>query len=183
MNINSVYQRFLARRSILSATNRRSFFSGCEYKVLDGYVNKNSQLYQDNYAMMQECTSLLQSRVEDALQGGGRRHVERHRSRKKLMPRDRVQSILDPGSPFLELSQLAGYELYGEDRVPSGGMVTGIGLVHGRHCLIVANDATTTGGTYYPIGVRKHLRAQEIAAENNLPCIYLVDSGGANLPR
>ena len=109
--------------------------------------------------------------------------MERHKSRKKLMPRDRVQSILDPGSPFLELSQLAGYELYGEDRVPSGGMVTGIGLIHGRHCLIVANDATTTGGTYYPIGVRKHLRAQEIAAENNLPCIYLVDSGGANLPR
>jgi 3-methylcrotonyl-CoA carboxylase beta subunit len=97
--------------------------------------------------------------------------------------RERIQAVIDPGSPFLELSQFAGYDLYGDDHVPSGGIITGIGLIHGRHCMIVANDPTVKGGTYYPITVKKHLRAQEIAQENNLPCLYLVDSGGANLPR
>ena len=97
--------------------------------------------------------------------------------------RDRIQAIIDPGSPFLELSQFAGFDLYGDENVPSGGIITGIGLIHGRHCMIVANDATVKGGTYYPVTIKKHLRAQEIAQENNLPCVYLVDSGGANLPR
>ena len=103
-------------------------------------------------------------------------------SRGKLLPRERVQALLDPGSPFLELSPLAAHNVYGED-VPAAGIITGIGRVSGQECVIVANDATVKGGSYYPLTVKKHLRAQAIAAENNLPCIYLVDSGGANLPR
>ena len=99
----------------------------------------------------------------------------------KLLPRDRVQALLDPGSPFLEIGQLAAHGMYG-DEVPSAGIITGIGRVSGRECMIVVNDATVKGGTYYPLTVKKHLRAQEIAAQNRLPCIYLVDSGGANLP-
>ncbi len=113
--------------------------------------------------------------------GGGETARERHLARNKLLPRDRVAALIDPGSPFLELSQLAAYGLYG-DEVPSAGIVTGIGRVSGRECVIVANDATVKGGTYFPITVKKHLRAQEIARQNRLPCIYLVDSGGAFLP-
>lgn len=113
--------------------------------------------------------------------GGGDKARERHLSRGKLLARDRIEALLDPGSPFLEFSQFAAYEVYDEP-VPAAGIVTGIGRVAGRECVIVANDATVKGGTYYPLTVKKHLRAQEIAAENHLPCIYLVDSGGANLP-
>merc|ERR1719489_352313 len=109
--------------------------------------------------------------------------MERHTSRGKLVARDRINLLLDPGSPFLELSQLAGYALYGKEEVPAGGIVTGVGRVSGVECMVVANDATVKGGSYYPITVTKHLRAQKIAQENRLPCIYLVDSGGANLPR
>lgn len=107
---------------------------------------------------------------------------EKHIARKKLLPRDRISSLIDPGTSFMEFSMLAGHELYGEDKVPAGGIITGIGVVNGVKCVIVANDSTVKGGTYYPITVRKHLRAQEIAMENCLPCLYLVDSGGANLP-
>lgn len=107
---------------------------------------------------------------------------EKHIARKKLLPRDRISSLIDPGTSFMEFSMLAGHELYGEEKVPAGGIITGIGVVEGVKCVIVANDSTVKGGTYYPITVRKHLRAQEIAMENNLPCLYLVDSGGANLP-
>lgn len=107
---------------------------------------------------------------------------EKHLARKKLLPRDRIASLIDPGTSFMELSALAGHELYGNDKVPAGGIITGIGVVEGVKCVIVANDSTVKGGTYYPITVRKHLRAQEIAMQNNLPCLYLVDSGGANLP-
>jgi 3-methylcrotonyl-CoA carboxylase beta subunit len=107
----------------------------------------------------------------------------RMKERKKFLARERVAKLLDPGSPFLELSQLAGYELYGEDNVPAGGIITGVGMIHGQFCLIIANDPIVKGGSYYPITVKKHIRAQEIALENNLPCVYLVDSGGANLPR
>ncbi|KAL6745888.1 methylcrotonoyl-CoA carboxylase beta chain, mitochondrial-like protein [Haematococcus lacustris] len=115
--------------------------------------------------------------------GGGSKAVMRHRSRSKLLPRERIDAILDEGSPFLELSPLAGYDLYGEEAVPAGGLVTGIGLVHGKLVAFTANDATVKGGTYYPITVKKHLRLQEVAAACRLPCLYLVDSGGANLPR
>jgi len=109
--------------------------------------------------------------------------ITRHTSKGKLLVRERINKLLDPGSPFLELSQLAGYELYGKEQVNSGGIVTGIGKVSGSLVMIVGNDATVKGGSYYPITVKKHLRAQEVARENRLPCVYLVDSGGANLPR
>jgi len=117
------------------------------------------------------------------LEGGDKKAQIRLKEKGKLPVRERIDRILDAGSPFLELSQLAGHELYGKEKVPSGGIVTGIGLIHGRFCMIVANDPTVKGGSYYPITVKKHLRAQEVARENKLPCVYLVDSGGANLPR
>ena len=123
----------------------------------------------------------LRAKVAEIKQGGGTRSRERHLSRGKLLPRERVRTLLDPGTPFLELSQLAAYGVY-EEQIPAAGILTGIGRVSGRECVIVANDATVKGGTYYPLTVKKHLRAQEIAQQNNLPCIYLVDSGGANLP-
>ncbi len=123
----------------------------------------------------------LRSDVARASLGGSEKSRERHVSRGKLLPRDRVRHLLDPGTPFLELSQLAANGLYGED-IPGAGIITGIGQVQGRQVMIVANDATVKGGTYYPMTVKKHLRAQDIALQNHLPCIYLVDSGGANLP-
>ncbi|KAI9313625.1 methylcrotonoyl-CoA carboxylase beta chain [Dichotomocladium elegans] len=124
----------------------------------------------------------LELTVKKIKLGGGERARQRHLSRNKMLPRDRINRLLDQNSPFLELSPLAGYQLY-DDEVPAGGIITGIGRVNGVECMIVANDPTVKGGSYYPITVKKHLRAQEIAKENNLPCIYLVDSGGANLPR
>ncbi|MDQ1126340.1 3-methylcrotonyl-CoA carboxylase beta subunit [Microbacterium sp. SORGH_AS 505] len=123
----------------------------------------------------------LERRRAEAARGGPERARERHTARGKLLARDRIDTLLDVGSPFLEVGALAGLDLY-EDDCPSGGVVAGIGLIHGRHVMVVANDATVKGGTYYPITVKKHLRAQEIATENRLPCVYLVDSGGAFLP-
>ncbi|KAJ1399062.1 ClpP/crotonase-like domain superfamily [Sesbania bispinosa] len=131
---------------------------------------------------MEDLIAQLQSHVHKVLAGGGPESVKRNRSRNKLLPRERIDRLLDPGSSFLELSQLAGHELY-EEPLPSAGVVTGIGPVHGRLCMFVANDPTVKGGTYYPITVKKHLRAQEIAAQCKLPCVYLVDSGGAFLPK
>ena len=118
----------------------------------------------------------LRRRVAEVAEGGGAEAQKKHIARGKLLPRDRVRGLLDPGAPFLELSQLAAFGMYGGD-APSAGLVTGIGRVEGREVVIVANDATVKGGTYYPLTVKKHLRAQEIAAQNRLPCIYLVDSG------
>ena len=123
----------------------------------------------------------LRAKVALAALGGNEKSRERHTARGKLLPRERVERLLDPGSPLLELGQLAANGLYGED-IPGAGLITAIGRVSGRQCMIVSNDATVKGGTYYPMTVKKHLRAQEIALENRLPCIYLVDSGGANLP-
>jgi 3-methylcrotonyl-CoA carboxylase beta subunit len=123
----------------------------------------------------------LRARVAEAALGGSEKARERHTARGKLLPRERVERLLDPGSPFLEIGQLAAGGVY-DDEIPGAGMIAGIGRVSGRQCMIVANDATVKGGTYYPLTVKKHLRAQEIAAENRLPCLYLVDSGGANLP-
>ena len=125
----------------------------------------------------------LKKELQEVKQGGGPQAVQRHRKRGKYLARERIEKILDPGSPFLELSPLAGHRLYPESPLPTGGIVTGIGRVHSTECLFIANDATVKGGTYFPITVKKHLRAQEIALENRLPCIYLVDSGGAFLPR
>ncbi|MGH7101103.1 MAG: carboxyl transferase domain-containing protein [Acetobacteraceae bacterium] len=123
----------------------------------------------------------LRAAADRIREGGGKRARERHLARGKLLPRDRIRALIDPASPFLEVGQLAAHGMYGGE-VPSAGIITGIGRVAGRECVIVANDATVKGGTYFPITVKKHLRAQEIAADNHLPCIYLVDSGGANLP-
>jgi len=126
-------------------------------------------------------TADLRASVAKAALGGSERSRERHVSRGKLLPRERVERLLDPGSPFLEVGQLAANGMYDAD-IPAAGMIAGIGRVSGRQVMIVCNDATVKGGTYYPMTVKKHLRAQEIAMENRLPCIYLVDSGGANLP-
>ncbi|MFZ2315937.1 MAG: carboxyl transferase domain-containing protein [Gammaproteobacteria bacterium] len=124
----------------------------------------------------------LKHLLEKIKGGGGKKAQERHLKHGKLLPRDRVEKLLDPGTDFLELSALAGFELY-DDNIPAAGIITGIGTINGTQCMIVANDATVKGGTYYPITVKKHLRAQKIAEQNNLPCIYLVDSGGAYLPK
>ncbi|XP_055488154.1 methylcrotonoyl-CoA carboxylase beta chain, mitochondrial [Leucoraja erinacea] len=140
-------------------------------------------LFQENHERMKILVTELNERAEKIRLGGGEKARQRHTSRGKLLPRERIDQLLDPGSPFLEFSQFAGYQLYGEEEVPAGGIITGIGCVSGVECLIVANDATVKGGSYYPITVKKHVRAQEIAKQNHLPCIYLVDSGGANLPR
>ena len=123
----------------------------------------------------------LRERLDIASLGGGGKYVDRHRARGKLLPRERIERIIDPGTAFLELSPLAGYGLY-DGRAHSAGIVTGVGMVHGRECLFVANDATVKGGSYYPMTVKKHIRAQTVAHENHLPCNYLVDSGGAFLP-
>ena len=134
---------------------------------------------------MRDLVAELRERLAAARQGGSEAARTKHTDRGKLLVRDRVDRLLDPGSPFLELSPLAAYGMYGgpgESPVPSAGIVTGIGRIHGRECLVVANDATVKGGTYYPMTVKKHLRAQTVAAENHLPCVYLVDSGGAFLP-
>jgi 3-methylcrotonyl-CoA carboxylase beta subunit len=138
--------------------------------------------FRANAAHMGALVEELQKRRAEAALGGPQRSRERHAARGKLLPRDRVMRLIDPGTPFLELSALAANGMY-EDAIHAAGMITGIGRIEGRECVIVCNDATIKGGTYYPMTVKKHLRAQEIARENRLPCIYLVDSGGANLPQ
>jgi 3-methylcrotonyl-CoA carboxylase beta subunit len=150
--------------------------------VIKSKINSKSVDFVNNAAAMQTQINDLKATLAKISQGGGVKARERHTSRGKLLPRERVQGLLDPGSPFLELSALAAHEVYDEE-VPAAGIITGIGRVSGQECMVVANDATVKGGSYYPITVKKHLRAQAIAAENNLPCVYLVDSGGANLPR
>ena len=149
--------------------------------VLHTDIDPRSGEFAANAAAMRALVEDLRARVAEVRQGGGEAARQRHLGRNKLLPRDRVAGLIDPGSPFLELSQLAAYGLY-DNEVPAAGIVTGIGRVSGRECVIVANDATVKGGTYFPITVKKHLRAQEIALRNRLPCIYLVDSGGAFLP-
>ena len=137
--------------------------------------------FSANSSAMSELVADLRVKVSEVMLGGGEAARAKHTARGKLLPRERVRQLLDAGSPFLELSQLAAYRVY-EDHVPAAGIITGIGRIAGQECVIAANDATVKGGTYYPLTVKKHLRAQEIAAQNQLPCIYLVDSGGAFLP-
>ena len=144
-------------------------------------LDVRSDEFKANTRAMAALVEDLRAKLAIAASGGGETARARHVSRGKLLPRDRVDGLLDPGTPFLELSPLAAHEMYGGD-APCAGIITGIGRVAGIECLIVCNDATVKGGTYYPVTVKKHLRAQEIARENRLPCIYLVDSGGANLP-
>ncbi len=149
--------------------------------VLSSQVERESDLFAQRRERMEALVSELRERTAQIARGGGDKSIERHRSRGKLTARERVDRLLDPGSAFLEICALAAWELY-DGQAPSAGIVTGIGVVEGQECVIVANDATVKGGTYFPMTVKKHLRAQQIAEENNLPCIYLVDSGGAFLP-
>jgi 3-methylcrotonyl-CoA carboxylase beta subunit len=150
--------------------------------VLHTKISPGSEEFKANAEAGEALAADLRGQLERVALGGGERARERHVSRGKLLPRDRVDRLLDPGAPFLELSPLAAHGLY-DDQAPGAGIITGIGRVSGRECVIVANDATVKGGTYYPMTVKKHLRAQEVALQNRLPCIYLVDSGGAFLPR
>src|SRR5580692_6552814 len=149
--------------------------------IIDSAIDTRSDEFRANADAMAALVAELRETVDAIRQGGGEAARERHLSRGKLLPRDRIRTLIDPLSPFLEVGQLAAHGMYGGE-VPSAGIITGIARISGRECMIVANDATVKGGTYFPITVKKHLRAQEIAAQNRLPCIYLVDSGGANLP-
>ncbi len=149
--------------------------------VIKSSVQTRSAEFQANAAEMRRLVEDLRAKVATVKEGGGAAAREKHLSRGKLLPRDRVRTLLDLGAPFLEVGQLAAWDLYKND-VPSSGLICGIGRVSGRECMVLANDATVKGGTYFPLTVKKHLRAQEIAEQNHLPCIYLVDSGGANLP-
>lgn len=145
-------------------------------------INPQSEQFRINQAFVQALVDDLKRTVATIALGGNETARERHKSHGKLLPRERLAELIDPGCPFLELSQHAGFNLY-EDELPAGGLITGIGRISGQECMIIVNDATVKGGTYYPITIRKHLRAQEIALENHLPCVYLVDSGGAFLPK
>ena len=150
--------------------------------VLRSSINTKSETFIANAEHMRAQVNDLLEKINKISQGGGEKAAQRHISRGKLLPRDRINALIDADTPFLEIGQLAAWEVY-DDYVPCAGVVAGIGIVAGIECMIVANDATVKGGTYYPLTVKKHLRAQTIAEQNNLPCIYLVDSGGANLPR
>jgi 3-methylcrotonyl-CoA carboxylase beta subunit len=150
--------------------------------VIPTSVDTSSAEFQENKRQMDEAMARLNELHAKIAQGGPPKAREKHAQRGKMFVRDRITALIDPGTTFLEFSQLAGYEMYEGEDVPAGGIITGMGTVSGVDCIIVANDSTVKGGTYYPITVKKHLRAQAIAMENRLPCIYLVDSGGANLP-
>ena len=152
-----------------------------EFPVLTSSVDAKSAAFRNNEEHHRNLAGKLRLRLEEASLGGPATARERHAARGKLLPRDRVEALLDPGAPFLELSPLAATGMY-DDECPAAGLITGVGVVAGRRCVVVANDATVKGGTYYPMTVKKHLRAQEVAGQNRLPCIYLVDSGGAFLP-
>src|SRR3954463_9685084 len=150
-------------------------------QILESHIDKNASTFKANRDRMQQLVAELRTRIATAREGGGAKYVERHRAQGKMPVRERIDRLIDPQSTLMELSPLAGLGVY-EDETPGAGIVTGIGRVSGREVVIVANDATVKGGTYYPITVKKHLRAQQIAFENRLPCVYLVDSGGAFLP-
>src|SRR5215210_2002320 len=149
--------------------------------VLTSQVERESADFERRRARMEELVAELRDRTAAVARGGGERAVERHRTRGKLTARERVDRLLDPNTAFLELNALAAWDIY-DGQAPGAGIVTGVGVIEGRECVVVANDATVKGGSYFPLTVKKHLRAQEVAAQNALPCVYLVDSGGAFLP-
>ncbi|HZU70574.1 MAG TPA: carboxyl transferase domain-containing protein [Ktedonobacteraceae bacterium] len=149
--------------------------------IIETHVDRKSPQFLENKRHFEELLAQLNERLQQVQQGGGADAIARHRKRNKLLARERVQLLCDPDTPFLEFSPLAAWDMY-DNEAPSAGIITGIGVVEGQECVIIANDATVKGGTYYPMTVKKHLRAQEIAEQNHLPCIYLVDSGGAFLP-
>lgn len=150
--------------------------------ILKTSINPKDTSFQENRAAMQNLLADFNTQLAKIQLGGNEQAKERHRKRGKLLARERIQQLLDPSSSFLELSAFAGYHLY-DDEIAAGGVITGIGRIIGQECMLIVNDATVKGGTYYPITLKKHLRAQEIAAQNNLPCLYLVDSGGVFLPK
>lgn len=152
-------------------------------KVLDGQVDTQSASYQENFEQMMKINEELDKRSKEVMDVDPK-YKALAKKRDKLLPRERINAIVDPGTAFLELSQMAGYKLYGKNQetVPSGNLITGVGVINGRQCMIIANNHSYRAGAYYPITVKKHVRAQEIAEENNLPCIYMVDSAGAFLP-
>lgn len=170
--------RSSTRRAIASYTHPHH---ASAISVLPTAVDASSREFRENDQQMKELVDRMIDMHSNIAQGGPQKAKDKHIARGKMLPRDRVTALIDPGTSFLELSSLAGHDMYGEE-VPAGGIITGIGTVEGITCMIVANDSTVKGGTYYPITVKKHLRAQAIAQENKLPCLYLVDSGGANLP-
>ena len=170
-----------ARESRQDGAAARAFLEGAAIPVLPTTIDSNATEFASNREHMAGLVEQLQAKLRVVREGGGRVAVRRHRSRGKMTARERVHRLLDPGTGFLELSPLAAHDMYGGE-APSAGMVTGVGSVCGREVVIVANDATVKGGTYYPMTVKKHIRAQEVAEQNHLPCIYLVDSGGAFLP-
>lgn len=149
--------------------------------VLKSGISTQSDVYKANHAAMKAALDNVDNIANSTMRGGPEKSRERHESRGKLLPRVRVSTLLDPGSPFMEVGLFAAQGLY-DNAAPAAGVISGVGRIEGQDCMIICNDATVKGGTYYPLTVKKHLRAQEIAAENNLPCVYLVDSGGANLP-
>ncbi|VDM59638.1 unnamed protein product [Angiostrongylus costaricensis] len=188
VNISEVLQKVgIRRQHICPIAIVRSLHcfgnSVQQWAPIETSVDTTSEEYQHNYSQMQDVVNDLHQKVAKIVEGGGEKARALHKSRGKMLARERIDILVDPATSFLEFSQLAGFQSYGNEEIPAGGIITGIGSVAGRVCVIVANDATVKGGTYYPITVKKHLRAQEIARENGLPCIYLVDSGGANLPR
>src|SRR5688500_6632594 len=148
---------------------------------IDTQVSTDSEEFRARAKHNRALAEKLRADVAQAALGGTKTTRDSHVERGKLLPRERVERLLDPGSPFLEIGQLAAFDLY-DGEVPGAGLIVGVGRVAGRQAMIVANDATVKGGTYFPMTVKKHLRAQEIAEQNHLPCVYLVDSGGANLP-
>jgi 3-methylcrotonyl-CoA carboxylase beta subunit len=149
--------------------------------VIESHIDASSKEYKANYEHYEELVNDFKDKIAVVSKGGGEEKIKLHKSRNKMLVRERIEALLDTDTPFIEFNSLAAYGMY-DNRAPCASMVTGIGIIHGKEAVIVANDATVTGGTYYPMTVKKHLRAQEIAMENNLPCIYLVDSGGAFLP-
>lgn len=171
----------LQRSASCTSTSATRKYVTDKYPVIRSTVDRDSAEFKAKHTDMKVLVDRLRGTLQTISLGGDERSRKHHTSKGKLLVRERINRLLDPESPFLELSPLAAYECY-SDVVPAGGLITGVGRVLGQECMVVANDATVKAGTYYPAGVRKHLRAQEIALENRLPCIYLVDSGGANLP-
>src|SRR5216110_1949660 len=149
--------------------------------IIETRIDRSNPEFATNTRYFQNLLDQLSQRIQRVHQGGGDEAIAKHRKRNKLLARERIKLLCDPDTPFLEVSPLAAWDMY-DNEAPSAGIVTGIGLIEGQECMIVANDATVKGGTYYPVTVKKHLRAQTVAEENHLPCIYLVDSGGAFLP-
>lgn len=179
LNSTKILRRYVIFRSCQCLSQFSDVSNG---SVLESNIDVNSKLYQENRTAMEILVHNLKKAVTNSVSGGDSKDKLRHTSKGKLLVRDRIDYLLDSGSPFLELSQLAGHDLY-KETVPCGGIITGIGRISRKECMIIANDATVKGGSYFPITVKKHLRAQEIASENNLPCIYLVDSGGGYLKK